>query len=139
MFGLWGLAEYTMHSSRVAVSGSHIIDWAVGSELCHQRQSQSNPMVTDTHQYTGDCLLFAWALQTEPPTASGQCPPDQPVARSVAWWPHRASKKCMLVARLARRLKIAVGPAGQWPMSCPGVTLAAETADCSLRAKSRYE
>ena len=35
-------AEYTMHSSWVAVSGSHIINWAV-SELRHQRQSQTKP------------------------------------------------------------------------------------------------
>ena len=114
-------AEYTMHWSRVAVSGSHIIDWAV-SCVIKDKAKQSHALQPHGDRYPSIhwwlsvvCVGFANRATNGVGPVSSR-PTGGPICCLVA---HRASKKCMLVARLARRLKIAVGPAGQWPMSCP--------------------
>ena len=121
-------AEYTMHSSRVPVSGSHIIDWAVSCVIKDKaRQSQTKPRTATPwwqipiNTLVTVCCLRGLCKQSHQRRRASVLQthrwpdllPSGPICCLVA---HRASKKCMLVAR---RLKIAVGPAGQWPMSCP--------------------
>ena len=116
-------AEYTMHSSRVAVSGSHIIDWAV-SCVIKDKAKQSHALQPHGDRYPSIhwwlsvvCVGFANRATNGVGPVSSR-PIGGPICCLVQW-PNGPVKKCMLVARLARRLKIAVGPAGQWPMSCP--------------------
>ena len=66
------------------------------------------------------------------PGASDQCSPDPPVARLLPSGPFWPVQNACLWPELARPLKIAVGPAGQWSMSCPGCSVAMMLRCCGV-------